>query len=164
MIAIKNVLVGTDYSDAAEVAMNYGRELARTYHAALHVIHVVDDIRWRYALDAAPVLADGAQESLEEAARAQMTKILTDDDRRALRATPVIESAVSVAEAIVDYARRANIDIIVAGTKGRGGVPRLLLGSVAERLVRMAPCPVLTVHAHERELIAPDPRVPAAKE
>lgn len=161
MIAIKNVLVATDFSDSAQVAMNYGRELARTFQATLHVIHVVDDVRWRYSLDMTPVLMDGVQESLQEAARTQMTQLISDEDRRQLHATPVIEMAVGPAAAIVDYAKRASIDIIIAGTKGRGGMPRLLLGSVAERLVRSAPCPVLTVHAHERDFIAPDALVAA---
>ena len=53
--------------------------------------------------------------------------------------------------------RRANpIDLIVTGTHGRGAVKHFLMGSVAERVVRTAPCPVLTVHAHERDFIVPD--------
>jgi nucleotide-binding universal stress UspA family protein len=156
VIAIKNVLVATDFSDAAAAALNYGRELARSYQATLHVLHVVDDMRWRYSLDMTPSLMVGVQESLEEAARTQMNALVTDEDRRQLRAQASVQTALSTADAIVDYARTAGIDILVVGTHGRGGVQRLLLGSVAERLVRLAPCPVLTVRTKEREFIAPD--------
>ena len=54
------------------------------------------------------------------------------------------------------YAKEANIDLIVMGTQGRGGLAHLVMGSVAERVVRTAPCPVLTVRHPEHEFIAPD--------
>ena len=57
---------------------------------------------------------------------------------------------------IVEYARSESIDLIVMGTHGRGALRHLLMGSVAERVVRWAPCPVLTVRAHERDFVQPD--------
>jgi nucleotide-binding universal stress UspA family protein len=62
-----------------------------------------------------------------------------------------------LAEAIVSHAASAGVDLIVIGTHGRKGVSRLLLGSVAERVVRAAPCPVLTVHHPEHEFVHPEP-------
>ena len=67
------------------------------------------------------------------------------------------------AVAIVDYARRERIDLIVTGTHGRGAVAHLLMGSVAERVVRTAPCPVLTVRHPEHEFVVPDALVAVAK-
>lgn len=163
MIDIKHVLVATDFGDTAAAALDYGRELARSYNASLYVVHVVDDIRWRYSLDMTPVLTDGVQDSLEEAARAEMKKLLTDEDRSQLHASDYIQTGLSPVDVIVDYAKRQQIDLIVAGTHGRGGVPRLLLGSVAERLVRLAPCPVLIVRPGAREFIAPDALVATSK-
>ena len=58
--------------------------------------------------------------------------------------------------AIVDYARHAKVELIVMGTHGRGAVAQLLMGSVAERVVRIAPCPVLTVRHPEHEFVLPD--------
>jgi nucleotide-binding universal stress UspA family protein len=57
---------------------------------------------------------------------------------------------------IVDYARNYDVDIIVMGTHGRGALAHLVMGSVAERVVRWAPCPVLTVREHEHDFVGPD--------
>jgi nucleotide-binding universal stress UspA family protein len=62
----------------------------------------------------------------------------------------------SPAYAIVDYAREYDIDLIVMGTHGRGALAQLMMGSVAERVVRIAPCPVLTVRHPEHEFVQPD--------
>ncbi len=156
MIAIKNVLVATDFSDASAVALNYARELARSYQATLHVVHIVDDLRWRYSLDMTPALMVGVQESLEEAANEQMKSLVTDEDVSQLHARQYVATAVSAPEAIVHYAEREHIDILVIGTHGRSGLSRVLMGSVAERVLRIAPCPVLTVRSHERDFLAPD--------
>ena len=76
---------------------------------------------------------------------------------------PVVETGTNIAEAIVEYAKANSIDLIVTGTHGRGAVQHFLMGSVAERVVRTAPCPVLTVHAHERDFIVPDALCSVAK-
>lgn len=156
MIAIKNVLAATDFSDASAVALNYARELSRSYQATLHVVHIVDDLRWRYSLDMTPALMVGVQESLEDAANEQMTSLVTAEDLTQLHARRHVATAMSAADAIVHYAEREHIDIVVIGTHGRSGLSRVLMGSVAERVVRMAPCPMLTVRSHERSFLAPD--------
>src|ERR1700682_6137085 len=143
MIALKNILVATDFSEPAEAALIYGRALARTFGATLHVLHVMDNDFLR------PVVAD--PHSLQEAASRHVHQRLTDDDRCALRARAVVETSNVPEDAIVSYARRADIDLIVTGTHGHGGVTHALMGSVAEHVVRTAPCPVLTVKRPERE-------------
>lgn len=155
MVAIKNILVATDFSEPSGVAMAYGRDLARNYNARLHVLHVVEDVMARYSSEAAFV-APSLQEDLEKAARTQLDARLTAEDRRQLNAVAVIATAVNISHAICEYAKANSIDLIVTGTHGRGAVKHFLMGSVAERVVRTAPCPVLTVHAHERDFIIPD--------
>jgi nucleotide-binding universal stress UspA family protein len=162
MIRIKNVLVATDFSEQSKSALEYGRELARTNGARLHVIHVVEDIVARYSTDiSATVLVDALQ-SLEVAASSDLDALITDDDRRALRAHTAVFTSVAPAEMIVAYAKTQAIDVIVIGTHGRSGLAHLFMGSVAERVVRSAPCPVLTVHHPEHEFLAPDALVTAA--
>jgi nucleotide-binding universal stress UspA family protein len=69
---------------------------------------------------------------------------------------PALVTSSSPAFAIIDYARQHAIELIVMGTHGRGAVQHFLMGSVAERVVRLAPCPVLTVRSHERDFVQPD--------
>jgi nucleotide-binding universal stress UspA family protein len=70
-----------------------------------------------------------------------------------LNVVAIVKRATNVAHAITEYATANPIDLIIVGTHGRGAVSRFLMGSVAERVVRSAPCPVLTVHARERDFV-----------
>jgi nucleotide-binding universal stress UspA family protein len=162
MLALKNILVATDFSDASLAALDYGRELARSYGATLHLLHVVDDIRWRYSLDMTAVDVTAVQEGLEEAAEQQVSAIVTEDDRRQLNLHSKVFTATSAADAVVQYAAAEHCDLIVVGTHGRTGLRRFVMGSVAERIVRSALCPVLTVR--QRIAAAPGPSVNAAAE
>ena len=144
-----NVLVATDFGIASEVALAYGRTLARLFGASLHLLHVTDNYFMRPVANDPRVLVDCAREQVE----AQ----LTVDDRRSLHATGVVDMSDSPAEAIVDYAKNENIDLIVLGTHGREAIGRFLLGSVAERVVRTAPCHVLTVRHPERDFVTVRP-------
>jgi len=157
MVALKNILVATDFSEPSGVALAYGRDLARSYNARLHVLHIVEDVMMRYSPEIGYALPQ--QADLEKAASRDLEARITDDDRRTLAVVPVVESAVNIADAIGRYAKANEIDLIVTGTHGRGAVKHFLMGSVAERVVRTAPCPVLTVRAHERDFIAPDAMV-----
>jgi nucleotide-binding universal stress UspA family protein len=163
MILLKNILVATDFGEASDAALSYGRDLARTYGATLHVLHVAENLVVRYADDAALALLPQLQADIDEAARKRMAALVTDEDRTMLHAKPVVLAARGTAEAIVEYAKTYNVDIIVMGTHGRGGFAHLLMGSVAERVVRTAPCPVLTVRHPEHEFIVPDALVAVAR-
>lgn len=157
MIALQNVLVATDFEEAAAVALTYGRSLARTFGARLHVVHVLDDIGSRAATMAAYGLDIGRmQVELEATAQAKLDSLLWDEDRKDLGAQAVVLTSTNTASAIVQYATDAKVNLIVVGTHGRGAVSHLFLGSVAERIVRTAPCPVLTVRSPEREFVVPD--------
>ena len=161
MLALKNILVATDFSEPSGVALAYGRDLARTYNARLHVLHVVEDVMLRFSPEVGLISPD-VQKDLEAIAARDLNGLITDDDRRTLDVRPVIECGINMAAAITKYAGEHEIDLIVTGTHGRGAVKHLLMGSVAERVVRTAPCPVLTVRAHERDFIAPDALVATA--
>jgi len=161
MIALKNILVATDFSEPAAVALAYGRDLARTFNARLHVVHFVDDVLMHYSPEIGLVGAE-LQKDLERVAWRDLDAIITSDDARTLALITDVRTSINAAAGIVDYAKKCEIDLIITGTHGRGAVKQLLMGSVAERVVRTAPCPVLTVHAKEREFIAPDALVAAA--
>lgn len=164
MITLKNVLVPTDFGEASETALMYGRDLARTFGATLHVLHVFNNV-FSSALAAEGSVPDfsEAQRSAETSARQQLEALVGDDDRRELGAKAILLTSSSPAKATVSYAKEANIDLIVMGTHGRGAMAQLLMGSVAEKVVRLAPCPVLTVRHPEHEFVLPDALQAAAR-
>jgi nucleotide-binding universal stress UspA family protein len=164
MIALKRILVATDFGEAAEVALNYGREFARLSGADLDVVHVADSVAARGAG------ADGfvpnygeLQREVEAAARRQLDALLTDEDRTTLKVRPVLLTSSATARRIVEYAKESSADLILIGTHGRSTMEQLLMGTVAERVVRLAPCPVLTVHHPEREFVLPDALIAVAR-
>ena len=135
MIRLKNVLVATDFSETSDAALGYGRELARTFGATLHVLHVAENIMTRYAFDGSLILPVDVQAEFEHAARTHLERLLGDDDRRELGAKAVLRTSNTPADCIVEYATEAGIDVIVMGTHGRRAFAHLLLGSIAERVV-----------------------------
>jgi nucleotide-binding universal stress UspA family protein len=164
MIALNNILVATDFSEPSEAALAYGQALARTFGATLHVLHVVDGLAGSvYAAEGYVASLPALQEEIEAAAGAELDERLIDNDQPPLPTRRVLIASSTPALAIVDYAERARIDLIVTGTHGRGAVAHLLMGSVAERVVRTAPCPVLTVRHPEREFVIPDALVAAVE-
>jgi nucleotide-binding universal stress UspA family protein len=157
MIALKHILVATDFEEAAEAAFAYGRGLARAFGATLHVIHVVDDVASRaasmagYGIDFQKI-----QDDVEQSALERLNNLLSDEDRAELHAKAVVIASASPAQSVVDYATDAGVNLIVVGTHGHRPVARFFIGSVAERIGRMAPCPVLIVRHPEREFVLPD--------
>jgi len=157
MMNLKHILVATDFGEASDTAFTYGRELARRFGATLHVLHVVSDVASRIDLAGGlPPDIGHFQADIEDCAHRDLEALLTDEDRHLLNAQPVVTTSAIPERAIVAYAADAHIDLIVMGTHGRGPVAHLFLGSVAERVVRHAPCPVLTVRHPEHEFVHPD--------
>ena len=154
MIALRKILVATDFSEPSEAALAYGRELAQRFGSRLLVAHVVENVLTAAVGADGFVFNDpGLQQDADATARKRVESLLTDEDRAVLGAKTVVIVSNVPAHAIVDYAREANVDLIVIGTHGRGAVAHLFMGSVAERVVRLAPCPVLTVRRPEREFV-----------
>jgi nucleotide-binding universal stress UspA family protein len=168
VIALKKILVPTDFSDASAAAVTYGVAFSRAFGSELHLLHaaVRQDLdvmverqrvldHFLAGVESDPAVPDSA--AAQHAAREVMAPVLGDvgQDVRVecvLRAAgaggPYVE--------IVRYASEQNIDLIVIGTHGRGFVSHALMGSVAEKVVRKAPCPVLTVHHPEHEFVLPE--------
>jgi universal stress protein A len=144
MQRFKRVLVPVDFSADSVEATRVAADLARRFDASLTLIHVYDPLV--YALPDSFVMVPQAQmEKLLEAFRTR----LAESKRQALDAgAPKVEAKLLqgfVAEEIVEYAKVGAFDLVVMGTRGRSGMSHLLMGSIAERVVRLSPCPVLTV-------------------
>jgi len=158
-MTLKTILVATDFSEASAAALVYARELAHAFKSALHVLHVTDNvIAGAIGVEGYTTDWPALQHEVDDAARKQLDRIVTEEDRQTLAAKTIVTTSNSPAEAITSYANDAQVDLIIVGTHGRGGMTHLLMGSVAERVVRTARCPVLTV----RQATASSEAQPAA--
>ena len=138
----QRILCATDFSETAEAAWAAARELAHTYRSELLLVHVFTEL---------PVYPDVAVlevQRLWEEQRGWVERTLTERvaaaTAQSVRARWVLKTG-TAPESIVEAATETGADLIVIGTHGRTGLSRLVIGSVAERVVRLAPCPVLTV-------------------
>jgi nucleotide-binding universal stress UspA family protein len=145
------ILVPTDFSEPSDAALDYARVLAGRFGASLHVLHVIETPGAMMSPEVYIADSPEVQAQLFEHAKDRLQHRVTPNDRTRHGATTEIVSGPS-ARSIVNYATERGMDLIVMGTHGRTGVAHLLMGSVAEKVVRDAPCPVMTVR-----------RAPAAK-
>jgi nucleotide-binding universal stress UspA family protein len=143
-MTITRILVPTDFGAASGAALSYARDLARATGATLYLLHVVDDIAARFVDFPYSQLGD-VQSSMEAAARHELDELARRRDPKTAEPHVAVLTSSAPAHAIVGYAADEHIDLIVMGTHGRAPVVRMFLGAVADRVVRTAPCPVLTV-------------------
>ena len=164
MIALKKILVPTDFGNAADAALTYARALARNFGASIDLLHVAEDASARmFAGEIYVAVPQTLQQDLEKAARGELDKRLIDNDPDPLPVRRTVLASNAPAMTIVNYAKETGADLIVMGTHGRGPMAHLLMGSVAERVVRLAGCPVLVVRHPEHEFVIPDTLIAAAK-
>jgi len=148
MNVTKKVLVPIDFSEPSDAALLYGRNLAKAFGAQLHVLHVMENQFLRGTFKSTAAVELGIAHRVAER--------LSSEDRTTLRAVSAVRISDDPYDEIIQYAENEDIDLIVMGTHGRGGVARLLMGSVAEKVVRNARCPVLTVRCPEHEFMTQD--------
>lgn len=158
MIGLKRILVPTDFGRTSEAALRYGLALARAFKAQLYLLHVPE-----HPGDAAETeYPIGLFATMQNAAHDRLSHLLTAVEVSEF--APVCAMRIGKPyDEIVKYAAECEIDLIVMGTHGREGVARVVMGSVAERVVRKAPCPVLTVHNPEHEFVVAEPAAEATQ-
>lgn len=152
MIRLQKVLLPTDFSDYSTAATKYACELARRFDAELHVLHTLET-----HLASTPTFGMGLAlpthiKESRDAAEKALAGVLDPKwvvDRTVIHA--VVEGSPKVE--IIRYARKHDIDLIVLSTHGRTGLSHVLMGSVAETVVRSAPCPVLTVRPEGHQFV-----------
>ncbi len=137
--------MATDFSETSRAALLKAKELADAFHAELQVLHVIDN-PYDFAGPIPRYLpeANAFLQTLKDAANAELNQTLTPEEVARYRATLSLCIGTPAAE-IVRFAKDRRADLVVIGTHGRGPVWHMLLGSVAEKVVRHAHCPVLTV-------------------
>ena len=141
-VRLERILLPTDFSEPALAAARYAFGLARRFGATVCLLHVIEDpVVYLPPFDHQAIPTKDEMEAFAQTALAEW--VLPDGaeecpiERRYRHGTPFVQ--------IIHEAREQSVDLIVLGTHGRGGVAHLLMGSVAERVVRKSPCPVMTV-------------------
>ena len=155
MIKLKKVLVPTDFSDSARNALRYGVSFAREYGAELVLLHVVENLTVGYASDLFPVPMAEVFQEISGYAKTELAKLAGEAKERDVRVTELVAQGKPSAE-IIRYAAENAVDMIVLGTHGKGMLDQALFGSTTERVVRRAPCPVLTVRMAGHEFVEGD--------
>jgi nucleotide-binding universal stress UspA family protein len=155
VIKLKKVLVPTDFSESARHALRYGMSFAKEYGAELVLLHVVENLTVGYASDLFPVPMAEVFQEISGYAKTELGKLGEEARGRGLTAEEHVVQGKPSAE-IIRFAAANAIDIIVLGTHGKGMLDQALFGSTTERVVRRAPCPVLTVRVAEHEFVEGD--------
>jgi universal stress protein A len=140
---IRHILTPTDFSDYSKKAISDAFELARTFGATLSLLHVLEPSPYlgEFTL---PTMGEELLGDLERQASAALAQVLPDAQEAKTEVTRAVAIG-SPSQKIVETAEAEHVDLIVMATHGRTGLSHLLIGSVAERVVRTAPCPVLTI-------------------
>jgi nucleotide-binding universal stress UspA family protein len=147
-VKIQRILFPTDFSQSAQQAQNYACELAKKFGAELHAMHIVPDPLPVPGPEGSWILPDESVPARKHEAELELAvrmEAALAGDVKVVRSVPVGKPV----QVIIDYAKTHEIDLIVIGTHGHTGLSHLLLGSIAEKVVRLATCPVLTVHSKD---------------
>jgi nucleotide-binding universal stress UspA family protein len=172
MFALKRILVPTNLGEPSKAAIRYGVAFARQFEARLFLVHVLDPKRLDTVIETErvletlgpdePIAAEREPDPVEvarKAARDEIGRLLTSQEERDTHAEYLLRAARagSPGEAIVACAEELDVELIVMGKHRIGFVEQLVAGSVAERVIRRAPCPVLIVHYPEHDFVQDDP-------
>lgn len=145
----KKILCPVDFSEFTDEILEYALDIAKKYNAELHLIHIIPNLNYF-----TPYESFFTPENLVVVEKNMETEVNKDFDdlmkKINVPAKKIIKNGTAFVE-IIDYVRKESIDLIIMGTHGRTGLEHILIGSVAERVVRKAPCPVLTVRPKSRQ-------------
>lgn len=148
-INLRRILVAVDFSETSDHAFDYAVSLSRVFSAEIRALHILDD----------PMLYTGTtdqsfRDAYERVVEGNMERLIQRHGCEGVRVETAMKSGAVFLE-IIRQAREWNADLIVIGTHGHGPAKNLLLGSVAEKVVRKAGCPVLTVRSGQHDFVMP---------
>jgi nucleotide-binding universal stress UspA family protein len=145
---VERILYATDFSEGASHALSYAVDLAKRYNAKLYILHVIYDFTKATGIHVPHISHDELYKELNQWAGKEMDSCCTEATRGLQNLEKVVLKGIPYDE-IIKFANSEKIDIIVIGTYGRSGLERIIFGSTAERVVRRAPCAVITVRVPE---------------
>ena len=155
MIKLKKILFPTDFSESSEEATQYAVSFARDYKAKLYALHVINEKIFTEGLTLPRVVSvEDMEKEMTSEAKKRLQTLIPEEEAVGLEWEGVIRQGAPFLE-IIRFAKENDIDLIVIGTHGRSGFEHIIFGSTAEKVVRKAPCPVLSVRPSQREFVMP---------
>lgn len=152
MINLKKILCPIDHSDCSKEALRYAVSFAMKDEAKLYLLHVIDIRSFDESIDAmSKQIPD--DETLNQL-KTKLLDCIPEEIRSSMDVEAIVVQGIPFAE-IISTARKENIDMIVIGSHGRTGIAHIMLGSVSEKVIRKAPCPVLTVRQSNHKFVMP---------
>ena len=152
MISLKKILCPIDHSDCSKEALKYAVSFAMKEEAKLLLLHIIDIRSFNEELDA--ISKQIPDEETFERLRVKLLDCIPEEIRDDMDVEAIVIQGIPFAE-IISTAKEKEIDMIVIGSHGRTGISHMMLGSVSEKVVRKAPCPVLTVRQPGHEFVMP---------
>ncbi len=149
----KKILCPVDFSEFTKDVVAYAADISRQYGAELHVLHVIPNLTYftPYESFLTPENLVAMEKNIQDEVDRDFKEVLSAVD---IDVRKVVRTGVAFVE-IIDYAKTEGIDLIVMGTHGRSGIEHILIGNVAEKVVRKSPCPVMTIRPKGKEFKMP---------
>jgi nucleotide-binding universal stress UspA family protein len=155
MIRLKKILFPTDFSETSQEAAHYAISFAREFKAKAYILHVVNQKVFTEGLNMPRVVSvEELEKEMTEEARRRLKTLIPAEEAEGVDMESVIRKGEPFLE-IIRFAKEEDVDLIVIGTHGRSGFEHIIFGSTAEKVVRKAPCPVLSVRPEQREFVMP---------
>jgi nucleotide-binding universal stress UspA family protein len=149
----KKIVCPVDFSEFTDEILNYAVNIAKKYNAELHLIHIIPNLNYftPYESFLTPENLIAIERNIEKEVDKDFDKITKTLD---MSVKKVVKTGVTFVE-IIDYIKTEGIDLVVMGTHGRSAIEHILIGSVAEKVVRKSPCPVLTIRPKGKAFLMP---------
>ncbi|MDR4499428.1 MAG: universal stress protein [Candidatus Scalindua sp.] len=152
MISLKKILCPIDHSDCSKEALKYAVSFALRNEAVLYLLHVIDIRTFDENLDT--ITKQIADESSINNLKKKLLECVPEEIRSDMKIEAIVVQGIPFVE-IIKTAKDNEVDMLVLGTHGRTGLAHMMLGSVSEKVVRKAPCPVLTVRSSNQKFVMP---------
>jgi len=152
MITLKKILCPIDHSDCSKEALKYAVSFALRNEAELYLLHVIDIRTFDENLDS--ITKQIADESSINNLKKKLLECVPEEIRSDMKIEAIVVPGIPFVE-IIRFAKKNEVDMLVLGTHGRTGLAHMMLGSVSEKVVRKAPCPVLTVRSPNQKFVLP---------
>ncbi|GJQ31938.1 MAG: hypothetical protein HBSAPP04_07770 [Ignavibacteriaceae bacterium] len=144
MIQFKKILVPVDFSDYSIQALKFASEYAGMFGAEIVLVYIVEPVIYPPDLSIGQIALPTLTYQVDERAKEELVRVAKENIREGISVTPVVKLGKPYLE-IIEVARAEDVDLIIISTHGHTGVEQILFGSTADKVVRKAPCPVLTL-------------------